>query len=190
MMKITRPSLRILAAALVSVLFVALFPTGSADAARPVCASSKTVKFKHDIPTSLDATIHVWIRACIDSGVVRLELRQKGMGAGGGGDRLVEPVLDGEIQLRVYSTSTNGRFLHSIVKEESVWLGDVAQRFATGAANKRGYMVYARSARLSDVSLAGLTSGQYQLSVELLLDYVTDETPPKSTGPRYVKFKI
>jgi len=195
-MQITRPSLRILAAALVSVLFVALFPTGSADAARPVCASSKVVKFDKSRAATAQSTLHLWLRTCVDGDKVSFQLRQKGMGMKSKGinaisnDPRIEPALEGELTIKVYSTSTNGRFLHSIVKEESVWLGDVTKLLESGTSTRYGFMVYSGSTMLEGAALTGLIPGRYQLAFELALDHVEDDLPAKSTGPRYVKFKI
>jgi len=196
MMKFTRPSLRILAAALASVLFVALFPAGSANAARPVCASSKMVKFDKSRAATAQSTLYLWLRTCVDGDKVSFQLRQKGMGMKSRGinairnDPQAEPALEGELTIKVYSTSTNGRFLRDVVKEESVWLGDVTKLLESGTSTRYGFMVYSGSTVLDGVALTGLTPGRYQLTFELALDHVEDDLPAKSTGPRHIKFTI
>lgn len=153
------------------------------------------VKFDKSRADTANRTLYVWVRACVDGDKVSFQLRQKGMGMKSTGynsikgDPKIEPALDGELTMRVYTTSTNGRFLRDVVKEQSVWLGDVTKRLESGTATRYGFMVYSGSTALDSVSLSDLASGQYQVSFELTLDHVNDDAPAKSSGPRHVKFK-
>lgn len=168
-------------------LLYSVFPAPSVDAARPVCATSKKVHFKRQARLLPDHHVYVWVRGCVVDGELRLEARQKGIGRSM--TDATEPVLEGELRVVLHSTSSNGRFLREVELSETLWLGDVAERFNTGATQGND-IVHASSVPLDAVVLPELSAGRYQISFDLKLDYVADDAPAKSTGPRTIKFKV
>jgi len=183
-------TLRRRSSALLAFLFLAvLVPVSPADAAsRPVCATSNKAKLKPDIPLKLrNRTRLMWLRGCVKDGTLSLEARHRHI-------NLDDPIIDATLKVKVYSTTSNGRFLHNVVFEDAFWLGDLAEHFDRGRQSTVPL--------LPAVTLPSLAPGFYQVGFELIVDHEgpsrsrysdatrDDDKPSSTTGMKYIKYTV
>jgi hypothetical protein len=185
----TRPFLRVLSALLLAGLFAGAVPASPAEAYRPVCRTSKTVR----IPVEYLKDPTLKGKGCVDNGVLSVELQQ----------RYINLMADHDLsssffKVKVHSTTSKGRYLNQIVFIDEIWLGDLSELFNSGASNKYGNITYKRSAKLPEVRLPELPAGVYQVSFEVStrldpeFSYNRAKIPDgvASTGPVYIKVKV
>jgi hypothetical protein len=167
-------------------LFAAAVPASPAEASRPVCRTSRSVKIP--VPRNGDPALSG--KGCVAGGVLSIELRQRNL------HKLDENVLDTTLTVKVHSTTSKGRFLNQVVFSESIWLGDVVTFFSSGASNQFGRPRYNNSAKLPEITLPELPEGIYQASFEFSMQpsggYDREALPSGvvTTKPVFIKFKI
>jgi hypothetical protein len=171
---------------LCATLLSAVLPIAEVSARRPVCTTSKKVRIARDVTMWKDADIRLWVRACVQDGVVVVEARQQNIGY----ETRIEPIVEAEIRVTVHGTSSRGRFLKDIKFDKTEWLGDLTSRFSLGAGTYSGNHMYGPSARVMELKLPEMSAGTYYLGIELRVDSSVDAESWKSTGVRYLKFKV
>lgn len=169
---------------------LAVAPAAPADAARPVCATSSKASIKRQKAGSRDRARYVWARVCVDGQDMQVSVRQKNFGY----QQKVEATIDAHVKISLYSTTSDGKFLRDLEFEQTVWLGDLALKFATGAAGRRGFIMYAPSMPVETIDLPELPAGTYRLEFTLLLDPAEqspgDPTAQVATRIKQIKFKV
>lgn len=190
MIRDTRAIRMFLSLTLLLGVFLAIEPRTPVEAARPVCATSSKAKFERPKVGSRDRSRYVWARVCVENQEAKISVRQKNFGY----REYVEATVDAHVKVVVYSMSTGGKYLRTIAFEDTVWLGDLATKLASGPAGRRGVMTYMPSTPVDTIKLPELPAGTYLLEFTLLVDPAAqnpgDSTARVTTKTKQLVFKI